>query len=95
MLMDKVTEAITLLVELGWSHIGEQPVKTFRTYTGGSPVPNATIKTGGRQKLEKTGTQRRATVGPRSVCFFIYDGRDCKEFQTVKTSDTEAIRSLA
>lgn len=93
--MDYVTKAIETLVNAGWSHIGAQPLKTFRTYSGDSPVPNATITTGGRQKLEKPGTQRRATVGKRSVCFFIYDGHECKDFQTVKTKDAAAIQAAA
>lgn len=93
--MDAVSQAVKILTENGWVHLGAQPVKVFRTHSGGSPVPNATITTGGRQKLEKPGTQRRATVGKRSVCFFIYDGHECKEFQSVKTKDVAAIQAAA
>lgn len=94
MSIDAVTKAIETLIEAGWSHIGVQPTKMVRTHSGGSPFPNAEIKTGGRQKLELPGTQRRATVGPRSVCFFVYDGRECQGFQTVKTKDIAAIKKL-
>lgn len=93
--MDAITKAIETLVEAGWTHIGVQQKQTFRTYCGGSPVVNGTITFGGRQKLEKSGTQRRATVGKRSVCFFIYDGRECRDFVTVKTKDVAAIQAAA
>lgn len=92
---DAVTKAIETLIEAGWSYIGAQPTKVVRTHSGGSPFPNAEIKTGGRQKLELPGTQRRATVGLRSVCFFIYNGRECQSFHTVKTKDIQAVKAAA
>lgn len=93
--MDAVAKAIEALVEAGWSHIGAQKKQTCTVYCGGSPVTNGTMAIGGRQKLEKPGTQKRATVGKRSVCFFDYDGRDCTNFVTVKTSDVAAIQAAA
>lgn len=92
--VDKVEAVLAVLAACGWTHTGAQPTTIAKTYSGGSPVPNALIKMGGRQKMQKEGTQRRATIGPRTVCFFMYDGKDCGGFQNVNTSDLAAIERL-
>lgn len=87
--------AIQALTEAGWQAIGEQPVKVCKTYSKGSPLPNALITFGGRMRLCLPGTKRRCTVGPRTVCFFLYDGKECSGFNSVKTRDVAAIKAAA
>lgn len=67
-------KATSVLTAAGWRDIGDLPKRESRIFTGRSSVPNATITTGGRHRLELPGTQRRVTDGPRTLCFFVYDG---------------------
>lgn len=87
--------AIQVLLEAGWQVIGEQPTRVYKTYSQGSPLPNALIKFGGRMRLCLPGTDRRCTVGPRTVCFFVYDGKECSGFVSVKTRDVDEIIAVA
>lgn len=87
-----MSDVLSILIENGWSEIGVQQSKEFRIFKGGSPVSNGTMKTGGRLKLEKRGTLNRATVGPKSVCFFEYDGKSCSNFRTFKSTDIDSIK---
>lgn len=82
---------IEALISAGFVASGETRRETVRIPTTKSPLYGksggelATL--GGRQRFERPGTNRRATVGKITTCFYEVDGREARNFVTMQTRE--------
>ncbi len=85
---------IEFLLSEGWSACGQTQMDTVRIGTRKSPVfgglGGELRNFGGRPRFEKGS--RRVTVGPRTVCLYLFENKQASQFQNFKTSQIDAIR---
>lgn len=92
--------AIQAVIAAGFVPEGETRQETVRMESAANPIYGgiggklATF--GGRPRFSLPGTNRRVTVGPRSVCFYNFEkGKEPTGFKSLDTKDTAAIVAAA
>lgn len=89
---------INALLTAGFQPDGQTREETVRIPTAASPVFGRSggelAKFGGRQRYSQTGTNIKATVGPRTTAIYRVEGKGIEGvcgIATHKTSDSQAI----
>lgn len=89
---------IDALLSAGFKPDGHTREETVRVATAASPVFGRSggelAKSGGRQRFSQTGTNVKATVGPRTTAIYRIEGKGIEGvcgIATHKTSDSQAI----
>jgi hypothetical protein len=106
--MEKLTKtqqaqaaAIEAVIAAGFVDDGETRSQTVRMESASNPIYGGiggrVTTIGGRPRFALPGTDRKVTVGPRSVCFYRFakGDREPHSYQSFATKDVEAIRHAA
>lgn len=87
-------EVCTLLVSHGWEDAGTSAAAPYKIVTRDSyPLPGKVITPSARKRFVLPGTNKRATVGKRTVNFYEAGQRQAINFEQFKTKDIEGIKS--
>lgn len=99
---DAKRRIVALLLDAGWQPAGETRLERVRLSTARSPVHGGiggeAREFGGRARFELPGTDRRATVGARTVSFYrVTDGKaqDLRNYDTARDLDAIAAQAAA
>ncbi len=95
--LESMQRVVAILAEAGYVDAGATESVMMPSaathFVGGRAVGGRLSP--GRRRLSLPGTDRRATVGARTVCLYRVAEKQATDFQTFKTSDVEAIRAAA